>query len=134
MKRGRTSAAELSVIGVDGQSARPSPPATLSVQERELFSSIVGGCDVEHFRQTDLPLLSRYCEAAVLAEQAALELRNGAVVNGKSSPWIVIQEKCVRAMVSLSMRLRLSPQSRIDPKTLARQLPHSGPQPWDRKA
>ena len=134
MKRGRISAAELSVIGVDGQLARPLPPAALSEPERELFSSIVGGCDAEHFRQTDLPLLSRYCEAAVLAEQAALELRNGAVVNGKSSPWIVIQEKCVRAMVSLSMRLRLSPQSRLDPKTLARQLPHSGPQPWDREA
>ena len=134
MKRGRTSAAELSIIGVDGQSARPSPPAALSEPERELFSSIVDGCDAEHFRQTDLPLLSRYCEAAVLAEQAALELRNGAVLNGKPSPWIVIQEKCVRAMVSLSMRLRLSPQSRLDPKTLARQLPHSGPQPWDRKA
>jgi hypothetical protein len=85
-QRGRRSAAELSVIGVDVEPARPSPPATLSEPERELFSSIVGGCDAEHFRQTDLPLLSRYCEAAVLAEQAALELRNGAVLNGKPSP------------------------------------------------
>ena len=132
--RGRISAAAMSMIGVGGEQARPLPPAGLSEPERELFSSIVDGCDAEHFRQTDLPLLSRYCEAAVLAEQAALELRNGAVLNGKPSPWIVIQEKCVRAMVSLSMRLRLSPQSRLDPKTLARQLPHSGPQPWDRKA
>jgi phage terminase small subunit len=132
-QRGRISAAELSVIGVDGQLARPLPPAALSEPERELFSSIVGGCDAEHFRQTDLPLLSRYCEAAVLAEQAALELRNGAVVNGKPSPWIVIQEKCVRAMVSLSMRLRLSPQSRLDPKTLGRQQPQRGPMPWERK-
>jgi phage terminase small subunit len=133
MKRGRISAAELSVIGVDGQSARPSPPVCLSEPERELFSSIVGGCDAEHFRQTDLPLLSRYCEATILAERAALELRNGAVVNGKPSPWIVIQEKCVRAMVSLSMRLRLSPQSRLDPKTLGRQQPQRGPMPWERK-
>jgi phage terminase small subunit len=91
----------------------------------------VSGCDAGHFREPDLPLLSRYCEAAVLAEQAALELRNGAVVDGKPSPWIVIQEKCVRAMVSLSMRLCLSPQSRIDPKTLTRQQPYSGPKPWD---
>ena len=133
MKRGRISAAELSVTGVDGQSARPSPPATLSEPERELFSSIVSGCDAEHFRQTDLPLLSRYCEAAILAERAALELRNGAVVEGKPSPWIVIQEKSVRAMISLSMRLRLSPQSWIDPKTLARRQPQRGPMPWERK-
>jgi len=133
-QRGRVSAAALSVIDVDDHSTPPAPPASLSEPEREMFATIIAGCDTGHFRQTDLPLLSRYCEAAVLAEQAALELRNGAVVDGKPSPWIVIQEKCVRAMVSLSMRLRLSPQSRLDPKSLARQLPHSGPQPWDREA
>ncbi len=130
-QRGRISAEALSMIGVGGEQARPSPPAGLSKPEREMFATIVAGCDADHFRQTDLPLLSRYCEAAILAEQAALELRNGAVVNGKPSPWIVVQEKCVRAMVSLSMRLRLSPQSRVDPKTLGRQQPSSGRNPWD---
>lgn len=130
-QRGRKSAAELSVIALDSQSAPPSPPATLSEPERELFVGIVAGCDAGHFRQTDLPLLSRYCEAAILAEQAALGLRDGAVVDGKPSPWIVVQEKCVRAMVSLSMRLRLSPQSRLDPKTVARQQPYLGRKPWE---
>ena len=81
-----------------------------------MFVSIIDGCSAGHFRLTDLPLLSRYCEAAVLAEQAALELHDGAVVDGKPSPWIIVQEKCVRSMVSLSMRLRLSPQSRLDPR------------------
>ena len=130
-QRGRVSAAALSAFAVDDQPARPSPPARLSEAERELFVAIVAGCDGLHFRQPDLPLLSRYCEAAVLAEQAALELRNGAVVDSKPSPWIVIQEKCVRAMVSLSMRLRLSPQSRIDAKTLGRQQPYVGRRPWE---
>jgi phage terminase small subunit len=129
-QRGRKSAAALSVINVHDQQTIL-PPAFLSESERELFASIVGGCDPNHFRQTDLPLLSRYCEAAILAENAALELRGGVVVDGKPSPWIVVQEKCVRAMVSLSMRLRLSPQSRLDPKTLGRQQLQSGPMPWD---
>ena len=31
----------------------------------------------------------------------------------------------------LSMRLRLSPQSRIDPKTLGRQQGYVGPKPWE---
>jgi hypothetical protein len=31
---------------------------------------------------------------------------------GRISPWTVIQEKSVRSLVALSMRLRLSPQSR----------------------
>jgi hypothetical protein len=47
-----------------------------------------------------------------------------------ASPWLVVLEKCQRAVVALSMRLRLSPQSRLDPKTLARQAP-PGPKPWD---
>jgi phage terminase small subunit len=34
------------------------------------------------------------------------------VVNGRPSPWIVVQEKAVRAMTALAMRLRLSPQAR----------------------
>jgi hypothetical protein len=55
----------------------------------------------------------------------------GAVINGKASPWITIQEKAVRAMVALTMRLRLSPQSRIDPLTVGRQQPRQGPAPWE---
>ena len=86
-QRGRISAAAMSMIGVGGEQALPSPPARLSEPERELFAALVTGCDAGHFREVDLPLLSRYCEAAVLAEQAALELRNGAVVDGKPSPW-----------------------------------------------
>jgi hypothetical protein len=31
----------------------------------------VTGCDPRHFRAADLPLMARYCEAIVLAEQAA---------------------------------------------------------------
>jgi phage terminase small subunit len=128
---GRISAAALAVIDVDNQSNQSVPPANLSEPEREMLATIIAGCDADHFRHTDLPLLSCYCEAAILAEQAALELRNGAIVGDKPSPWIIIQEKCVRAMVSLSMHLRLSPQSRIDAKTLARQQPYSGRKPWE---
>ena len=62
---------------------------------------------------------------------AIVEVRGGAVVDGKPSPWIVVQDKAVRAMVALSMRLRLSPQSRTDPKTLARQPQYSRPRPWE---
>ena len=102
--------------------------------ERTVFVDVVTACDPTHFQPSDLPLLCRYCEAAVLGEQAALELRRGAVVDGKPSPWITIQEKAVRAMVSLSMRLRLSPQSRIDPKTLGRKEAYAGPKPWELRA
>jgi phage terminase small subunit len=54
-------------------------------------------------------------------DQAVREMReHGAVVNGKVSPWITVQEKAQRAMVALSMRLRLSPQARREKAQLPR--------------
>jgi hypothetical protein len=98
-----------------------------------LFVDLVSTNTPEHFRPSDLPLLCRYVEASCLAEQAAQELRNGAVVDGKPSPWLAVQEKSVRAMTALSMRLRLSPQSRLDSKTVARAQVNTGSKLWERK-
>jgi phage terminase small subunit len=130
-QRGRKSAAALSVIPVDGKPNRLQPPPSLSEAERKIFIDIVTACEPQHFRPADLPLLVRYVEACVLADQAAEQLRLGPVIDGKPSPWVTIQEKAVRAIVALSMRLRLSPQSRIDPKTLGRHQIYTGPKPWE---
>ena len=116
-KRGRTSAAELAMPLVDVRQHRLAPPDCLGDDERRRFIELVGACDPSQFRTSDLPLLCRYVEADALAERAAAELQaSGPVVDGKASPWLVVQEKAVRAMVALSMRLRLSPQSRTDPE------------------
>jgi hypothetical protein len=130
-QRGRKSAEALAVPSVNGKGPRLEPPASLSGAERSVFVGLVTACDPDHFRASDLPLLVRYVEAITLADRAALELRNGAVVKGKASPWLAVQREAVKAMVALSIRLRLSPQSRIDPKTLARQQLRRGPAPWE---
>jgi hypothetical protein len=108
----RKSAAELSVVPIDARSRRLGPPASLGEAERKLFADLVATNKPNHFQRSDLPLLCRYVEATVMAERAAAELRDNPVINGRASPWLVIQEKNVRAMISLSMRLRLSPQAR----------------------
>ena len=95
----RKSAAALTVVAVDGRASRLKPPPTLSEPERRVFVDIVSACNPGHFHACDLPLLARYCEAAALGDLAAIELRRGAVIDGKPSPWIVVQEKAVRAMV-----------------------------------
>ncbi|MGA7005031.1 MAG: P27 family phage terminase small subunit [Pseudolabrys sp.] len=130
-QRGRKSGANMGILQVDGKPNRLNPPTSLSAAERAIFFDVVAACDRDHFRPSDLPLLVRYVEAAALGDQAAEQLRLGAVINGKPSPWITVQEKAVRAMVALSMRLRLSPQSRIDAKTLGRQEVRQGPAPWE---
>jgi phage terminase small subunit len=115
----RKSQASLSVVRIDAGQSRLRPPASLSEAERAAFIDIVSTTKANHFVASDMSLLCRYAEATVLAEQAARHLRDeGPVIAGRVSPWIVIQEKSVRALVSLSMRLRLAPQSRIDRKVV----------------
>ena len=58
----------------------------------------------------------------MLADRAAAEMATGNLVeNGLPSPWIAIHEKATKQLIALSLRLRLSPQSRMDkaPKTQA---------------
>jgi len=90
-------------------------PATLSEGARSIFEQTVQAVDPDHFSAVDLPLLAEYANAASQAEEAAQELaKTGLIVNGKPSPWLTAQEKSVRAMVALSARLRVAPQSRFD--------------------
>ena len=81
----RKSAAELALVAVDGKSTRLKPPVSLNAAERSIFLDVVGSCPVNHFRPYDLPLLTRYVEACALADTAAVELRKGAVIDGKAS-------------------------------------------------
>jgi phage terminase small subunit len=106
------------VVTVRAEPARLVPPAGLDRATAKVFAQLVATCPRGHFVESDRLLLVEYCRAALLAERADGELRrSGAVVNGKPSPWVTVQEKAVRAMVALSLRLRLSPSARTDPKT-----------------
>jgi len=121
----RKSAAELTVIPLDQRLSRLRPPANLSEPERNIFVDLVTACPARHFQQSDMPLLIRYVETAALADQAAEHIRSeGAVVGGRLSPWVTAQEKAIRALTALSMRLRLSPQAR-QPNNPSRKSPVS---------
>ena len=71
----RKTAAALSIISVTGEPTRLKPPSFLWALERTVFNQIVASCDARHFRNSDLPVLARYCELIVLAEEAAQQLR-----------------------------------------------------------
>jgi hypothetical protein len=120
-KRGRKGTASYGLPVIDVARIPVQPPEHLGAKERQRFVDLVASCDAAHFSDSDVPLLCRYVEHDVLGEQAAKELReNGAVLaNGRPSGWLVVQEKCVRALVALSLRLRLCPSARIDRKSPA---------------
>jgi phage terminase small subunit len=94
-------------------SQRLRPPPHLTPAEKEVFVAIVGAVEPRHFHPSDLPLMASYAVSIVQEQEAARRLQaEGYIVNGRPSPWIVIQEKAHRQMIALTLRLRLSPQGR----------------------
>ena len=119
-QRGRK-AAELAILpAVDGKPPRLRPPPHLNDDERSLFDELVGACDSRHFVESDLPLLASYVQATLIARDAA-----------HAPSKVLLWEKAVRMQATLATRLRLSPQSRIDPKTVGRRQEFQGPRPWE---
>jgi hypothetical protein len=102
----RRSAASFAIPSVTGLPPRPTPPADLDEPERSVFIDLVAASKPDHFRSSDLPLLAAYCRAIVLERRSAQELAAG------DDKAVVRWNAATKAMVSLSMRLRLSPQSR----------------------
>jgi hypothetical protein len=106
---GRRSSLAAGAVGAVGSRAGRLPAARERLRPRALHG--VG------------PAAVAYCQAVSQHDRAAQALRReGDVVNGKPSPWITVQEKAVRAMTALSMRLRLSPQARREKAQLPRPL------------
>lgn len=119
---------------VDGRPKRLALPRDLSTEAGRVWREITNSTQPEHFRPSDAPLLRSYCEATAMADRAAAELAaSGPVLEGRASPWLIVQEKSVRAQTALSLRLRLCPSARTDPKSAGRERLPSGHKPWGPK-
>ena len=116
--RGRKSAASLAAVTPIGERllmCRPEAPDDV----RAVFAKIVYDVGADHFRASDADLIEQYAAAICLARDAYSRLRDDGVVNdGRVNPWQTVLEKANRASVSLSQRLRLAPQSRLDRKAV----------------
>lgn len=125
--RGRKSAEELSLVVIDTQHRRLKPPDFLTAKEREIFTSIVDGCDPKAFRRAELPLLAAYVQALSLSRWYALKVNETG--DGEAfKRW----ESATRMAVSLATKLRLAPSTRLDKKTAERfGEVLEGPKPWD---
>jgi phage terminase small subunit len=131
----RRSAASLTIPRVDGKPPRLEPPAGLDRKTAAVFTRLVEATPLGHFVASDTPLVVEFCRAVIMAERADRELRqNGPVIGTKPSPWITVQEKAVRSLTALSLRLRLAPQARQDPKTAHRRAQRPTiPPPWEQR-
>jgi hypothetical protein len=124
MKRGRQSAAELSINPTGSAHQRLAPPVDLTATEAKLFRELVACCVPNHFVRSDLPLLVSYVQATLLSRRAASAL-------AKNAAMISVWEKATRMQATLATRLRLAPQARTDPKTIARRLAGHSPSAYE---
>ena len=133
-QRGRKSSAALNIVALPTNSTpRISPRPEAPTEVRALFAEIVASCDRTHWRPSDSYLVESYAQA-ILAERQAYQniALEGAVTGARVSQWLAVAERATKQIVALSMRLRLSPQSRNDPKTVARRTRNTGqPKPWE---
>lgn len=111
-QRGRKSAAALATPA-KATRARLEPPADLDAQEEEVFRQIVGDWPADHFRRSDLPVVSAYCRGIIF------ERRLGEAAT-RDSDHVKLWMDAARTVISLATKLRLTPQSRYDPKAVGR--------------
>ena len=118
----RKSAAELATVS-NIQDHRPRISAPPGMSPEELFRKIVEDCHPLHFAQSDAPLLRSYCQAIILGDLAFEAAQQSPDALGD---W----EKCCRTMAARSVKLRLSPHSRSDPKTVMRAIAGHTTRDW----
>jgi hypothetical protein len=123
IRPGRKSAAQLSVPPLEGGQPRLQPPEFLSVTERKLFVELSEACSPGHFVRSDLPLFVAFVQA--------VELSRSAIRRAGEDPAALAQwDRATKMIGMLATRLRLSPQSRSEPRTVARHLPSALRRPW----
>jgi len=111
MKRGRPSAAALSVVPIHANMTHVSPPPNLTAAEARLFRELVASCHPQHFVASDVHLLVSYV-------QATLASRHWAKLAAKDPKLILQWDRATRMQCQLASRLRLSPHSRANGKSV----------------
>lgn len=113
----RKSAAALAAPVIDVSRIRVEPPSTLTGPARAIFCAVVDSVDPSHFRACDVPAIEAFAEAISLARTAAAQIATqGAVADGRASPWVGILERAHRSVAGLGRALRLTPHARHDRK------------------
>ena len=125
-QRGRKSLANIVTMNVDGLPPRLTAPSGLSADERTMLNELIAVCDPRHFVKSDLPLLVSFVQSTLLSRRAAAQMK-------RDPDMVTVWEKSTRMQATLATRLRLAPQARTDPLTIARQQAsyHSGAKPRD---
>jgi len=138
-KRGRKSAAELSIITVAVDGYRPEPPTDLRDSEIQIWRNIVSSVPGGWFNRSNEPLLTAYCRHVATSDRLAklvdeiLPSRELNVLK-RWDKLLGMRQRESKAALSLARAMRLTQQAQMHPRTAGRAMPDSsGPKLWDRK-
>jgi phage terminase small subunit len=108
----RQSQSSLSVAHIGPGARRLEPPAELGEIEAAIFRRTVAAVPQGHFSAEDLDVLCAYCRALALERRASEELAVAGVIGSQPNPWLAVYATAVRALSTLTVRLRLGPKAR----------------------
>lgn len=139
-KRGRKTAADLTVVQLTGQ--RLTPPDHLNDAEVAEWRAIVDSLPADYFRPGDVPLLAAYCTASAFYKQAKEELRTDGLTimddKGRTyaNPAHQILTSQASAMAQMAVKLRLCPSARYTEKSAGTKAKGAatGGRPWEAEA
>jgi phage terminase small subunit len=123
-QRGRKSAASTSLVVVDLQHKPVECPAGLPREVEQIFRDVVASCVPQHFRKSDIPLLVNYSVACHL-----VRFYFGLI--GEDETAFRFWTEATKLMISMATKLRLTPSSRTQPITAARQESPGVKPPWE---
>jgi phage terminase small subunit len=110
MPRQSQSSLTIAHIGPGARRLEPSPE--LGEIEAAIFRKVVASVPQDHFSAEDNDLLAAYCRALALERRASEELAAAGIVGSQASPWLAVYATAVRALSTLTVRLRLGPKAR----------------------
>lgn len=114
---------------------RPEPPETLNEEESAIWRKITLTKPPEWFEADTQPLLESYCKAITFQRRVVAELEQENTA-GKSLTELDTLQKMVdrnaKLLASLATKMRLTPQSRYQPKSAAtaNNRAGAGSRPW----
>lgn len=133
--RGRTSAAELSVISSNGVETirRPDPPSDLSDEQADEWRAVVTRMAADWFPRETHGMLAQYCRHVVAARRvsqivAQLEAAEEFDIDGYDKA-LKMQEREGRAISSLATRMRISQQATVRAEKARK--PSQVRKPWE---
>ena len=120
IKRGRKSAADLSIVKVSG--ARVPPPEHLTAAQRDEWLLIVNSLPADYFRPGDAPLLGAFCAASALYKEALLMIQAEGIVLDNGSRRYAHPAKDIltsqgASMAQMAVKLRLCQSARYTEKS-----------------